>query len=113
MKVEVKKIVCDWGVVINDEVSSNLIFNSKANAEEVKRIIELDNQNLTVKAQGSPIPMSKSDADLIKELKEMPSMGVAVVDYGNKAKAMLSNETNFVEAFLNPELIVIVSDDDF
>jgi hypothetical protein len=40
-------------------------------------------------------------------------MGVAVVDYGNKAKAMLSNETNFVEAFLNPELIVIVSDDDF
>ena len=113
MKVEVREIVCDWGVVIDDEVSSNLIFNSKANAEEVKRIIELDNQNLTIKTQGSQIPMSKSDADLIKKLNAMPSMGVAVVDYGNKAKAMLSNETNFVEAFLNPELIVIVSDDDF
>ena len=61
----------------------------------------------------SQIPMSKSDADLIRKLKAMPSMGVAVVDYGNKAKAMLSNETNCVEAFLNPELIVIVSDDDF
>ena len=113
MKVEVKEVVSDWGVVIDDEISSNLIFNSKVNAEEVKRIIELANQNLTVKTQGSQIPMSKSDADLIKKLKTMPSMGVAVVDYGNKAKAMLSNETNFVEAFLNPELIVIVSDDDF
>ena len=61
----------------------------------------------------SQIPMSKSDADLIRKLKAMPSMGVAVVDYGNKAKAMLSNETNFVEAFLNPELIVILSDYDF
>ena len=61
----------------------------------------------------SQIPMSKSDADLIRKLKAMPSMGVAVVDYGNKDKAMLSNEKNFVEAFLNPELIVIVSDDDF
>ena len=63
MKVEVKEVVSDWGVVIDDEISSNLIFNSKVNAEEVKRIIELDNQNLTVKTQGSQIPMSKSDAD--------------------------------------------------
>lgn len=113
MKVEVKEVVSDWGVIIDNQVSANLIFNSKANAEEVKRIIELDNQKLAVKTQGSKIPMSKIDADLIKKLKAMPSMGVAVVDYGNNAKAMLSNETNFVEAFLNPELIVVVSDDDF
>ena len=32
MKIEVKVVVCDWGVFINDELSKDLIFNSKANA---------------------------------------------------------------------------------
>ena len=45
MKIEVKELVCDWGIFINGELSKDLIFNSKANAEEVKRIIELDIEN--------------------------------------------------------------------
>lgn len=45
MNYEVKEIVCDWGIFINSELYPHMIFNSKSNAEEVKRILELDCQH--------------------------------------------------------------------
>ena len=51
MKIEVKELVCDWGIFINGELSKDLIFISKENAKEVKRIMELDIENKRFKEQ--------------------------------------------------------------
>ncbi|MEJ4190796.1 hypothetical protein SKA91_04745 [Enterococcus faecium] len=42
MKLEIKEVVCDWGIYVDGETYPFMIFNSKANAQEIMRIMELD-----------------------------------------------------------------------
>ncbi|XIK57558.1 hypothetical protein N8D49_14880 (plasmid) [Enterococcus faecium] len=44
MKLEIKEVVCDWGIYVDGETYPFMIFNSKANAQEIMRIMELDNK---------------------------------------------------------------------
>ena len=70
MKIEVKVVVCDWGVFINDELSKDLIFNSKANAEEVKRIIELDIENKRFDSVHPKINIAKSEEHMLNQFRK-------------------------------------------
>ncbi|XIK69536.1 hypothetical protein N8C83_15655 (plasmid) [Enterococcus faecium] len=45
MKLEIKEVVCDWGIYVDGETYPFMIFNSKANAQEIMRIMELDNKH--------------------------------------------------------------------
>lgn len=45
MKYEVKEVVCDYGVFENGELIPQLILNSKANANEIVRILEVDDHH--------------------------------------------------------------------
>ena len=45
MKLEIKEVVCDWGIYVDGETYTFMIFNSKANAQEIMRIMELDNKH--------------------------------------------------------------------
>ncbi|HGT1303944.1 TPA: hypothetical protein ACMV4K_002993, partial [Enterococcus faecium] len=45
MKLEIKEVVCDWGIYVDGQTYPFMIFNSKANAQEIMRIMELDNKN--------------------------------------------------------------------
>lgn len=38
-KVEVKEVVCDYGIFINGELQKGMIFSYKSNAEKVKDIL--------------------------------------------------------------------------
>lgn len=46
IKVEVRPVVCDYGVFENGELK--LILDSRSNAELIKNILEADNQNKVV-----------------------------------------------------------------
>ena len=59
----------------------------------------------------SKIKMTKIEYEMIKNFKRQPQIGVGIVDYnGREPKVLLSNEFNFVEAWLNPELIEVEED---
>ena len=52
------------------------------------------------------IKMTKIEHEMIKSFKRQPQIGVGSLDYsGQEPKVLLSNEFNFVDAWLNPELI--------
>lgn len=70
MKIEVKEVVCDWGIFINDELSKDLIFNSKGNAEEVKRIIELDIKNKRFDSVHPKINVAKSEEHMLNQFRK-------------------------------------------
>ena len=45
MKLEIKEVVCDWGIYVDGETYPFMIFNSKANAQEIMRMMELVNKH--------------------------------------------------------------------
>lgn len=111
MKIEVKQIVCDWGVIIDGQVTSNLIFNSHSNAEEVKRIIELDNENKRFDSLPPKINITKSEDYMLKQFKKTQFIGVGIVDYsGTVPQVLISNENGLVDAFLNPDLVEVTDE---
>jgi hypothetical protein len=44
-KYEVKEVVCDFGIFADGELIPNLILNSKANANEIVRILKVDDHH--------------------------------------------------------------------
>ena len=74
--------------------------------EEIKSGIEQLQETYAPK-----IKMTKRESDMLKRLKRTPQISVGIVDYsGREPKALLSNESYFVDAWSHPELIE-VSDD--
>lgn len=111
MKIEVKEVVCDWGIFINDELSKDLIFNSKANAEEVKRIIELDIKNKRFDSVHPKINVTKSEEHMLNQFRKASFIGVSIVDYsGTVPQVLLSNEMRLVDAYLYPELVEVLDE---
>ena len=54
------------------------------------------------------IKMTKKESDMLKSLKRAPQISVGIVDYNRpEPKVLLSNESNFVDAWLHPELIEV------
>ena len=111
MKIEVKELVCDWGIFINGELSKDLIFLSKANAEEVKRIIELDVENKRFDSVHSKINIAKSEEYMLNQFRKTPFIGVGIVDYsGIVPQVLISNENRLVDAYLYPELVEVLDE---
>ncbi len=108
MKIEVKDVVCDWGIFINDELYKDLIFNSKANAEEVKRIIELDIENKRFDSLSQKINITKNEEYMLNQFRKAQFIGVGIVDYGGTVpQVLISNENALVDAYLYPKLIEV------
>ena len=111
MKIEVKEVVCDWGIFINGELSKDIIFNSKANAEEVKRIIELDIENKRFDSVHPKINIAKSEEHMLNQFRKASFIDVGIVDYsGTVPQVLLSNETRLVDAYLYPELVKVLDE---
>ena len=54
------------------------------------------------------IKMTKNEYEMFKCLKRAPRIGIGIVDYSKREPRILfSNESHFVEAWLNPELIEV------
>ena len=57
------------------------------------------------------IKMTKIEYEMIKSFKRLLQIGVGIVDYsGQEPKVLFSNEFNFFDAWLNPELIEVEDD---
>ena len=57
------------------------------------------------------IKMTKNEYEMFKSLKRAPQIGVGIVCYsGREPKFLFSNELNFVDAWLHPELIEVTDD---
>ena len=57
------------------------------------------------------IKITKNEADMLESLKRTPQISVGIVDYsGREPKVILSNESYFVDAWLNPELIEVADE---
>ena len=111
MKIEVKVVVCDWGVFINDELSKDLIFNSKENAKEVKRIMELDNAHISVGRSTTAINITKSEEYMLNQFRKIPYIDVGIVDYsGAVPQVLISNENRLVDAYLNLGLVEVTDE---
>ena len=111
MKIEVKVVVCDWGVFINDELSKDLIFNSKENAKEVKRIMELDNAHISVARSTTAINITKSEEYMLNQFRKIPYIDVGIVDYsGAVPQVLISNENRLVEDYLNLGLVEVTDE---
>lgn len=111
MKIEVKELVCDWGIFINGELSKDLIFISKENAKEVKRIMELDNAHISVDRSTTAINITKSEEYMLNQFRKASFIDVGIVDYsGTVPQVLLSNETRLVDAYLYPELVKVLDE---
>ena len=111
MKIEVKVVVCDWGVFINDELSKDLIFCSKENAEEVKRIIELDIENKRFDSVHPKINIAKSEEHMLNQFRKASFIDVGIVDYsGAVPQVLISNENRLVDAYLNLGLVEVTDE---
>ena len=111
MKIEVKVVVCDWGVFINDELSKDLIFNSKEIAKEVKRIMELDNAHISVDRSTTAINITKSEEYMLNQFRKIPYIDVGIVDYsGAVPQVLISNENRIVDAYLNLGLVEVTDE---
>ena len=111
MKIEVKELVCDWGIFIDGKLSKDLIFCSKENAEEVKRIIELDIENKRFDSVHQKINIAKSEEHMLKQFRKASFIDVGIVDYsGTVPQVLLSNETRLVDAYLYPELVKVLDE---
>lgn len=109
MKIEIKEVVCDWGIYIDNKLNSELIFNSLANAKEVKRIMELDDKNKKHDSGKQKIKITKSEAYMLNMMKAAKGIDVGIVDYKiTVPQVLISNETNLIDAWLHPELIEVV-----
>ena len=86
MKIEVKVVVCDWGIFINGELSKDLIFNSKANAEEVKRIIELDIENKRFDSVHQKVNITKGEDRMLNQFRKASFIDIKqCIDNATKA----------------------------
>ena len=111
MKIEVKELVCDWGIFINGELSKDLIFNSKANAEEVKRIIELDIENKRFDSVHQKVNITKGEDRMLNQFRKASFIDVGIDDYsGTVPQVLISNETRLVDAYLYPELVEVLDE---
>lgn len=109
MKIEIKEVVCDWGIYIDNKLNSELIFNSLANAKEVKRIMELDDKHKKHDSDKRKIKVTKSEAYMLNMMKAAKGIDVGIVDYNSTVpQVLISNETNLIDAWLHPELIEVV-----
>jgi hypothetical protein len=70
MTLEIREVVCDWGVYVDGKLYPGLIFNSKANAEEVLRIICLDFDH----KRFDYVELNKNQQIVLKWLKEKYSI---------------------------------------
>ena len=61
MSVEIKDVVCDYGIYIDGELA--LILNSRTNAEIIKQIIEVDSS-----IPNAAVPITRNMVDAIKDL---------------------------------------------
>lgn len=111
MKIEVKELVCDWGIFINGELSKDLIFLSKENAKEVKRIMELDIENKRFDSVHPKINITKSEKHMLNQFRKASFINVGIVDYGGTVpQVLISNETRLVDAYLYPELVEVLDE---
>lgn len=111
MKIEVKELVCDWGIFINGELSKDLIFISKENAKEVKRIMELDNAHISVDRSTTAINITKSEEYMLNQYRKIPYIDVGIVDYsGAVPQVLISNENRIVDAYLNLGLVEVTDE---
>lgn len=111
MKIEVKELVCDWGIFINGELSKDLIFLSKENAKEVKRIMELDIENKRFDSVHPKINIAKSEEHMLNQFRKASFIDVGIVDYsGTVPQVLISNETRLVDAYLYPELVEVLDE---
>lgn len=111
MKIEVKELVCDWGIFIDGKLSKDLIFCSKENAEEVKRIIELDIENKRFDSVHQKVNITKSEEYMLNQFRKIPYIDVGIVDYsGAVPQVLISNENRLVDAYLNLGLVEVTDE---
>ena len=93
------------------QLSKDLIFNSKANAEEVKRIIELDIENKRFDSVHPKINIAKSEEYMLNQFRKASFIDVGIVDYsGAVPQVLISNENRLVDAYLNLGLVEVTDE---
>ena len=111
MKIEVKELVCDWGIFIDGKLSKDLIFCSKENAEEVKRIIELDIENKRFDSVYPKVNITKGEDRMLNQFRKASFIDVGIVDYsGAVPQVLISNENRIVDAYLNLGLVEVTDE---
>ena len=111
MKIEVKEVVCDWGIFIDGKLSKDLIFDSKANAVKVKHIMEIDNAHMHVDPVSTAIKITKSEDFMLNQFRKASFIDVGIVDYsGAVPQVLISNENRLVDAYLNLGLVEVTDE---
>ena len=96
MTYEIKDVVCDYGLYEDGELK--LILNSRANAELIKRILEVDQSvpNVATRANMLELPCNVGDTIYLPwEWKNTSGIAILTVERISINKAGLSIRTDF------------------